>query len=440
MHISEVSIIAAVAHKITEQSNVRSKFKRALRDVNVQELVDSDNRHSIIAVLNEEVTGEHLNYVLHALTKDARHVGIVVAGLGNIGQRFLELLPEQLTQVSVLENVHLVGLVASKKALINTDGIDTRHAMSLFHEQAKDYDNEQLLSWLINHPYDELVVIDITPSEDFSLLYQQFFEQGIHVIGANKWAASSSNDNYLALKQASNINHALWLGNTTVGAGLPVNYAINDLLRSGDKIAEISGIFSGTLSWLFNNYDGSQSFSSLTLQALEEGLTEPDPRDDLSGKDVQRKLLILARMAGFSLSLDDIECQNLVPEELQKISKNEFLTRINEVDDYFSEQLALANDKNKCIRYIARFDASNGELKAKVSLEHLEPSDAFANLAPCDNIFQITSCWYKDNPLIIRGPGAGRDVTACGLHSDLVKVCIQLMNKQNLVKIKGINS
>ena len=339
-----------------------------------------------------------------------------------------------------MENVHLVGLVASKKALINTDGIDANNAMALFQEESKPYDNEQLLSWLINHPYDELVVVDITPSEDFSLLYKRFFEQGIHVIGANKWAASSHNDNYQALKKASEKNHALWLGNTTVGAGLPINYAIHDVLRSGDKIAEISGIFSGTLSWLFNRYDGSQSFSSLTLEALNEGLTEPDPRDDLSGKDVQRKLLILARMAGFTLSLDDIECQNLVPEALQNLSKDEFLARIEEVDEYFAEQLAQAKEQGKCIRYIARFDASSGQLKAKVSLERLSPADAFANLAPCDNIFQITSGWYQENPLIIRGPGAGRDVTAGGLHSDLVKVCLQLMNKQNLVKIKGINS
>ncbi len=145
-------------------------------------------------------------------------------------------------------------------------------------------------------------------------------------------------------------------------------------------------------------------------------------------------------MAGFELSLDDIECINLVPEPLQNVSKDEFLARANELDDYFATALANANRQACCIRYVARLNVNNlGKIQAKVSLEVLPNGDAFANLTPCDNIFQISSYWYQENPLIIRGPGAGRDVTAGGLHSDLVNICQQLAHKHNQVKIKGIN-
>lgn len=435
-----VSIIATVGHKVAERGDINARFKRSLKTAKPIDLVGSENNHSVIAILAEPCSIELLNTVHHEMTKDARHIGLVVAGLGNIGERFLELLPAQLNKVYALENLHLVGLLSSKKALINNDGIDVTQATSLFAQEAQSYDGEQLISWLTQHPYDDLIVVDITPSEDFSLLYEKFFALGVHVIGANKWAASSSTEHYNNLVNTADSHDSLWLGNTTVGAGLPINYAIDDLRQSGDSISEISGIFSGTLSWLFETYDGSTPFSELLLSALSQGITEPDPREDLSGRDVQRKLLILARKAGFELALEDIDCQNLVPAALQSLSTSDFLVRANELDDYFANALNDANAKQACIRYVARFQHDeSASVSAKVSLEVLPQSDAFANLSPCDNIFQISSRWYQENPLIIRGPGAGRDVTAGGIHSDLVKICQQLGHKQNQVKIKGIN-
>jgi len=435
-----VAIIATVGHKVSQRGDIKARFKRALKSAQPLCLTTSENNHSVIALLSEPCSTELLNNVHHDMVKDARHIGLVVAGLGNIGERFLALLPAQLNRIYALENIHLVGLLSSKKALINDDGIDVNHALSLFKKESVNYDHQQLLSWLGNHLYDELIVVDITPSEDFSLLYQDFFALGIHVIGANKWAASSDTMSYNKLVKTADKNNSLWLGNTTVGAGLPINYAIDDLNNSGDEITAIAGVFSGTLSWLFETYDGSAAFSTLLLDALKQGITEPDPREDLSGRDVQRKLLILARMTGFELSLDDIDCKNLVPKTLQNISTQEFLVRADELNDFFSNALTDANSKNCCIRYVARLSVDeDASIKAKVSLEVLPHSDAFANLTPCDNIFQISSHWYQENPLIIRGPGAGRDVTAGGLHSDLVNICQQLAHKQNQVKIKGIN-
>jgi aspartokinase/homoserine dehydrogenase 2 len=435
-----VSIIATVGHKVAQRGDIKARFKRSLKSAQPLCLVASKNHHSVIAILLEPCSTELLNNVHHDIIKDSRQTGLVIAGLGNIGERFIELLPAQLNRIYALENIHLVGLLSSKKALINNDGIDVNQALSLFKQESQAYDNQKLLSWLSNHPYDELIVVDITPSEDFSLLYKDFFAQGIHVIGANKWAASSDTAHYNELVNTADKNNSLWLGNTTVGAGLPINYAIDDLKNSGDKITAIAGIFSGTLSWLFETYDGSTAFSTLLLDALAQGITEPDPREDLSGRDVQRKLLILARMAGFELSLDDIDCKNLVPHALQNISTEAFLKRANELDDFFADALTEANSKACCIRYVARLSVNDtGIINAKVSLEVLPQNDAFASLTPCDNIFQISSHWYQDNPLIIRGPGAGRDVTAGGIHSDLVNICQQLAHKQNQVKIKGIN-
>ena len=434
-----LGILAVVGHKVAQRGDIKARFNRSLENTKTLAPLASPSEHSIIHLLPEGCSPELLNLVHHAMTKDAKHIGVVVAGLGNIGERFIEMLPRQIKQQAVLENVHLVGLLSSKKALINIDGIKPKHALELFHEKAKDYDSELLLSWLTHHPYDELIVIDITPSETFSLLYREFFKQGIHVIGANKWAASSSTEYYNGLTALAVQNGSKWLGNTTVGAGLPINYAINDLRRSGDEVRAISGIFSGTLSWLFEQYDGSEDFSVLMKSALAQGLTEPDPREDLSGRDVQRKLLILARMAGLTLSLEDISCQSLVPEALTALSTDEFLAQADLLDEPFAARLQEAKQQNKCLRYIAQLQIHDDKVEASVGLAIIDNNDAFTNLNPCDNIFKVESHWYQDNPLIIRGPGAGRDVTAGGIHSDLISICEQLSNKQHQVKIKGIN-
>ncbi|TRX57869.1 bifunctional aspartate kinase/homoserine dehydrogenase II [Thalassomonas sp. M1454] len=434
-----VSLIAVVGYNIASRGEIKARFKRALTGEPIAKFVGSENGHSLLAFFDDACSVEFVNKVHNKVTKDTRNIGLVVAGLGNIGQRFLEMLPAQLTRVHALENVHLVGLATSKKALINTDGIDAKHAVELFSEQSKNYDNKQLVQWLEHHPYDELVLVDITPSSAFSDLYHDFFEQGIHVISANKSAGASDPENYHNLLAKMELSKSKWLVNATVGAGLPINYALNDLKQSGDVIEEISGIFSGTLSLLFANFDGSVPFSELLIDALEQGFTEPDPRDDLSGLDVQRKLLILARLAGYDLALEDIACENLVPEFAQKLELSEFLARANELDSYYGDKLAQAQQQNGCLRYIARFIDVDNKISARVGLEILPNDHAFANLTPCDNVFLLKSAWYQDNPLIIRGPGAGRDVTAGGLHSDLVNLCKELAVTTKAVEIKGIN-
>ena len=247
-----------------------------------------------------------------------------------------------------------------------------------------------------------------------------------HIISANKYAGTAELNWYENLRRLQTEKNLLWLYNTSVGAGLPINFALKDLQNSGDKITKISGVFSGTLSWLGANYSLDKKFSDLVEQARELGFTEPDPREDLSGRDVQRKLLILARELGLSLELDDIELSAWMPNELAEGSWQDALVK-RELLDTFVEELALdAQREGKTLRYVAELDTTTSPITAKVGLKAVAPSAAVATLTPGDNIFVINSVWYADNALIIQGPGAGREVTAAGVHSDLYWLCHKL--------------
>lgn len=236
------------------------------------------------------------------------------------------------------------------------------------------------------------------------------------MISANKIAGSASSLRYRATRDAFSKTGRHWLYNATVGAGLPINHTVRDLRESGDTILSISGIFSGTLSWLFLQFDGSVPFSDLVEQAWQQGLTEPDPRIDLSGQDVMRKLIILAREAGYDIEPEQVRVESLVPAQAQSGSLEAFFENSSVINEQMAQRLAAANEMDMVLRYIARFDA-NG--KAKVGVEAVRKDHPLASLLPGDNLFAIESRWYRDNPLVIRGPGAGRDVTAGAIQSDL---------------------
>ncbi|NRA85572.1 MAG: bifunctional aspartate kinase/homoserine dehydrogenase II, partial [Gammaproteobacteria bacterium] len=268
--------------------------------------------------------------------------------------------------------------------------------------------------------------LDMTADQELSDRYCDILSNGYHLVSANKLAGSAAKHQYEKIKQVARANNSKWLYNASVGAGLPVQHAINDLRNSGDEIRAISGVFSGTLSWLFANFDDTEPFSTLLLRALSLGITEPDPRDDLSGKDKQRKLLILAREAGFGLELADIELTSMVPKQLSELELSEFIARSSELDPLLSQLYQQAKLDNCVIRYVAKFESVAGQIKASVGLEQLSNQHPFAAMSPLDNIFLIETPWYQDNPLIIRGPGAGREVTAAAVQSDLYNIVKQL--------------
>src|SRR5690606_34094182 len=224
--------------------------------------------------------------------------------------------------------VQIIGICNSTKLWFDSNGLELGNWQDSFDRLARPYVLSEFIGELPNAPYDELVMMDLTDAIPVAQLYPSFFANGVHIISANKRAGSSSEAQYKEIRTIQREYKREWYYNTTVGAGLPLNYAINDLRNSGDTIRSISGIFSGTMSWLFENFNAEVKFSDLVREAKHRGLTEPDPRADLTGQDIIRKLLILAREIGFKLDWQDIQVDNLLPEQLHGISYEEFMQRL----------------------------------------------------------------------------------------------------------------
>ena len=388
----------------------------------------ADTNSLVSLVPKSEV--DSLSFKVHKrCTAAKKKIGVVVFGLGNIGQAWVELFKTNASKLEMSLQIQLdiVGIVTSRKCLIREQSIELNKWNELIDQQGNPWNYQGVFNQIDQLSYDELIVLDITASASLTQKYPEFLQRGIHLVSANKLAGSGPLAFYDELKHHLNSRRLFWRQNASCGAGLPIQTTLSELHFGGDNIHKVGGIFSGTLCWLFEYYDGTQAFSSLVLQAKQQGITEPDPRDDLSGRDMQRKLLILARELGLKLELDDIELESLVPSHLVHVSKNEFLKRIDEIDEYVLSQWLAAKNNNKALRYIASFENYGNKVTAKVKLEWVELTHPYANLAPGDNIFVIESDFYEHTPLIIRGPGAGREVTAAAIQTDLVQICRDLM-------------
>jgi len=263
------------------------------------------------------------------------------------------------------------------------------------------------------------VIIDCTASDQIASKYAEWLAKGIHVITPNKKAFSNDYGDYQALQDAADEGSSHYFYETTVGAALPVITTLCDLIHTGDEVRSIRGIFSGTLAYLFNVYDGSTPFSEIVRVAKDSGYTEPDPRDDLSGMDVARKLTILARELGQKIEIGDFPVKNLVPEALRDCSVDEFLQGLPAYDDEMEVLYQNAAAENKQLRYVANLDADG---TASVGLEAVDASHPFCNINLTDNIVQFETERYSDNPLVIQGPGAGPEVTAAGVFADLLRL------------------
>lgn len=360
-----------------------------------------------------------------------KRIGVVLLGVGNIGEAWVDLFKSisDALDHELEARVELVGLVSSSQALIKPLGITLASWKTEFSQQASPWQYEHLFEQLEQVNCDELVALDISASASLTIQYPEFFERGIHIVSANKLAGSGPLPFYRELKQQLGNRRLFWRYNASCGAGLPIQHALNDLRNSGDTVEAVGGIFSGTLCWLFEKYDTSKPFSQLVIEARGLGITEPDPRDDLSGRDMQRKLLILAREIGFEIELEDIELRSLVPASLADIPLDQFIARIGELDQDLLQQYGAAAEQNKVLRYVASLDNSEGVLKAEVGLQWIDAQHPYANLTPGDNVFVIRSAFYQGNPLIIRGPGAGREVTAAAVQSDLTQICRDLLQE-----------
>lgn len=262
-------------------------------------------------------------------------------------------------------------------------------------------------------------IIDCTASAEIASRYHDWLSQGIHVITPNKKANSGDLDSYRALQQAARRANAHYFYETTVGAALPVIQTLRDLVQTGDEVRRIEGVFSGTLSYLFNSFDGSTPFSEIVRAAREKGYTEPDPREDLSGMDVARKVVILAREMGVDASLDDMRIESLIPSGLEEGGVDEFLDRLAGHDDEMLAVVEEARSSGQVLRFVGTIDPLEG---CQVSLRSYDSDHPFARIRLTDNIVAFQTARYADNPLVVQGPGAGPDVTAGGVFADLLRL------------------
>ncbi|MEK2484682.1 bifunctional aspartate kinase/homoserine dehydrogenase II [Providencia stuartii] len=413
------SLVALVGAGVCKNPLHSHRFYEELKDQPVEFVWHSEEGISLVAVLRSNQTDPLIQGMHQSLFRAEKRIGLVLFGKGNIGARWLELFAAEQPNISARSDFDFVlaGVVDSRRSLLNYQGIDPSRALAFFDDEAVEHEDDNLFLWMRAHPYDDLVVLDVTASESLAESYVDFASYGFHVISANKIAGAAQTQQYRQIRDAFTKTGRHWLYNATVGAGLPINYTVRDLKESGDAILAISGIFSGTLSWLFLQFDGSVPFSELVEQAWQQGLTEPDPRIDLSGQDVMRKLIILAREAGYEIEPSDVRVESLVPAQAESGSLDEFFENSAVINEQMQQRLEAAQEMGMVLRYVARFDAVKG--RARVGVEAAKPDHPLSSLLPGDNVFAIESRWYRDNPLVIRGPGAGRDVTAGAIQSDL---------------------
>lgn len=272
---------------------------------------------------------------------------------------------------------------------------------------------------------DHAVVVDCSASDAVVAHYADWLAAGIHVVTPNKLAMSGPLKRWQQIRAAAAHGSASWQYETTVGAGLPVVKTLRELLDTGDELVAVEGMFSGTLAWLFHSYDGQRPFSVLVKEAVERGYAEPDPRQDLGGLDVARKLVILAREAGFTLSLDEVQVESLVPAALAETDRETFMQQIEQLDPPMARRHADASSHGCVLRHVGRLDAGTG--KATVSLEALPRDHALAGAALADNVIAFHTRRYADTPLVVKGPGAGPEVTAAGVFADLLQVARQMV-------------
>ncbi|MEZ8205041.1 bifunctional aspartate kinase/homoserine dehydrogenase II [Vibrio splendidus] len=413
------SLIAAVGAGVTKNPNHCYGFYQQLKSSPVEFISEANSGLSLVAVIRKSETSSLVKGIHSQLFQAQKRVAIALCGKGNIGSSWLSLFSEQKAELEKRRgmNFELVAVVDSQTYWFDDQGIDATSVGKRFDDEAIANNGNDWLERLGSiQGYDEAVVLDVTASPVLAEKYLQIAQQGIHLISANKVAGSASSEYYHQVQDAFAKISRHWLYNATVGAGLPINHTVRDLRESGDDIIALSGIFSGTLSWLFQQFDGTVPFSELVDLAWQQGLTEPDPRADLDGSDVMRKLVILARESGLDIEPENVKVESLVPAELQELSVDDFFDKASVLSEELAERLEKAHSQQKVLRYVARLE-KNG--KATVGVEALSKEHALANLLPCDNIFAIESKWYKDNPLVIRGPGAGREVTAGAIQSDL---------------------
>lgn len=416
------AIVAVVGDQMKGHPGVSGKTFGALgrHNINISAIAQGASERNISWVVDEELQTRALNVIHQSFFERRKRLALVVVGVGNIGRTLLSQLHAQRAYLLARGfDITVIGLANSVHFVLDPGGIDLTRWREKLSRSRRRMDPKILANETAKLEFTDAAIVDCTASDSIVNAYPDFVRANLHIITPNKRANVLPLRKYSELMDLLQARQKYFLDEANVGAGLPVMSTLRDLIASGDVIEKIEGILSGTLGYLFNNFDGTKSFSTHVRQAYEKGLTEPDPRDDLSGRDVARKLLILARQSGSRMEIKDIEVENLVPRRLRAGPFSpQFFASLGRYDLVMAKQLKRAQSRDAVIRYVGTLE--HGRARAGIKL--FPRTHPIATTKGSDNVIAFSTKRYSRTPLVVQGPGAGADVTAMGVFSDILKL------------------
>ncbi len=422
-----LSIVAMVGDRMKSSVGLSGRAFDALgkNGINIRAIAQGSTERNISIVVSQKDVTKSLN-ILHEtfFLSKYKKIHLFLVGVGNVGGTLIRQINDQSDYMKREHGLELkiIGLANSRKMLFREEGIYTDDWQGLLMKKGQAMVLTDFLDRMKKLNLRNSVFVDNTASKAVANSYYEILQKSISVVASNKIAASSALSNYKKLLQTAKENNVRFLYETNVGAGLPVLKTIQDMLKSGDEIYRIQAVLSGSLNFIFNHFVPGKSFAGVVGEAMAQGFTEPDPRIDLSGEDVMRKILILARESGLPVEIDDVENSSFMPGELMKIkSVKDFLTALPGYDPYFEKIRKEADEKNMKLRYVAELNQG----KPRVGLQYADSNQPYYQLDGKDNIVLIYSSRYKEQPLVIKGAGAGASVTASGVFADIISLVNQ---------------
>ena len=419
-----LAIVAIVGENMRKSSGVAGKMFAALgkNGINIHAIAQGSSELNISVVIRKDDEEKALRAIHQGFfLSNIKTIHLFVVGTGLIGSTLLKQIEAQREYLLKTYNLEfkIVAVADVFKCAFDTEGIELTNWQEKLQNSEMPMNIDNFVNQMCQLNLLNSVFVDNTASKDVAAMYQKILSSSISIVTPNKIASSSDYKHYTNLKNTAKNRNVFFLYETNVGAALPVISTLKDLTNSGDKIVKIEAILSGTLSYIFNNFDGSMPFSQVVKKAKELGYTEPDPRLDLNGSDVARKILILSRESGVEMEFDEVKINGFVPESCMKApSVDEFFVELEKYDHHFAQLHADAKAEGKVLRFIAQLEKQ----KASLSLQAVDQNHAFYNLSGSDNIIAFTTMRYIDRPLVVKGSGAGAEVTAAGVFADIIRI------------------